>query len=659
MTTFGRGFQATLALTLLALCSPSAWAGDYDKELAEVKAGTRTEAKASWWGFNKEDSTKALQNAIDSGVKRLVVDNTGHDWSIEPVKLASNQEIVFEKGVVVIARKGAFKALDDSLFSARGRKNITLRGESDAILKMRKADYHDAATYSPSEWRNAISLLSSENITIKNLTIASSGGDGIYIGCQRGAPMNYSKDILIEDVVCDDHNRQGISVISVENLTIKDSVFKNTNGTAPKAGIDFEPNFQNERLVNCVLENCIFTGNGGAGVDFCLRSDMPVSIVMRNCRIYGNRRGVCYAVGKGKTSLSDNISLINCEIGGSAKANVKIQCANTNFLFKDCAIDNAVGNQSAIVISEMREHAGEGVVEFDNVKVTDNTTAHTPLSFSTRLVSPKVKIKGAISFTQPGTGTRLIDCAGSPEAAYFKTAGQVDFRNLTVSQTPVSVPANAIDAIIPVRYEGKFIQFAEKGKKIAFEMIGVRVGKNNKLISMRVKSPKGLEVINFKLEPVCSWKDLTNTGSWKRMEFVPEETGAYTIECVENRGNAFLIRSNAPGNGYLVENEFHMVCPKGKLFFQVPAGLKDVRIEVFGEQDESLSAALLNANGTTVHRLSNIEDPGLLSFKRIESSKSEIWAVEFSNAVEDSYMRIGDGLIPIVSETPASLPLLQ
>ncbi|NCU33686.1 MAG: right-handed parallel beta-helix repeat-containing protein, partial [Candidatus Moranbacteria bacterium] len=254
--------------------SSGLWAaGGHDKELAEIKEGQRIEAKASWWGFNKEDSTQFLQAAIDSGVKKLVVDNTGDDWVIEPVSLADDQEIVFEKGVVVIAKKNSFKKTTDSLFTARCKKNIILRGEGGVVLKMRKTDYHDVKFYAKGEWRNAISLLSSENIKIQNLTLLSSGGDGIYIGRVNGEKMNYCKNVLIDNVVCDDNNRQGISVISAENLIVRNSVFKNTRGAPPEAGIDFEPNEQGERLVNCLVENCRFEENNGKGIDMFLKTD--------------------------------------------------------------------------------------------------------------------------------------------------------------------------------------------------------------------------------------------------------------------------------------------------------------------------------------------------------------------------------------------------
>ena len=74
-------------------------AQDYTQERREVKDGKRTEAKASWWGFDKNNATKCLQDAINSGVKRLIVDNTGRDWILDRIVLASNQEIILKKNV--------------------------------------------------------------------------------------------------------------------------------------------------------------------------------------------------------------------------------------------------------------------------------------------------------------------------------------------------------------------------------------------------------------------------------------------------------------------------------------------------------------------------------------------------------------------------------
>lgn len=65
--------------------------------------------KASSFGFSEKDATACLQKAIDSGVKKLIVDNTGREWLVGPIRLRSGQEIVFADGVVVRALPARLK----------------------------------------------------------------------------------------------------------------------------------------------------------------------------------------------------------------------------------------------------------------------------------------------------------------------------------------------------------------------------------------------------------------------------------------------------------------------------------------------------------------------------------------------------------------------
>ncbi|OGV53637.1 MAG: hypothetical protein A2X49_06190 [Lentisphaerae bacterium GWF2_52_8] len=258
------------------------------EKLELVKAGKIAEARADWWGFNETDSTKSLQSAIDSGIKKLIVPNMGKPWIVNPIKLASNQEIVLEPGTIIEAIRGGFKGKNDCLFSARGGKNITISGK-DAILRMHKKDYQDKSQYEPAEWRMGIGLYSCENVKLSGLTIMSSGGDGIYIGnCRK--PLNYCKDIIIKDCVIDDNHRQGISVISVVNLLIENCVIKNTKGSAPQAGIDFEPNAKDERLFGITMKDCVFENNASAAVIICSHPGAdtePISINLENCKAIG------------------------------------------------------------------------------------------------------------------------------------------------------------------------------------------------------------------------------------------------------------------------------------------------------------------------------------------------------------------------------------
>jgi hypothetical protein len=279
-----------------------------------VMSGEHEEANAAWWGFEAGNATDALQSAIRSGARVLRVPNLGTPWRVDPIYLESDQEIIFEQGTVVAAREGSFQDGGDCLFLAEGKKNITLKGYG-AVLEMRKQDY-TRPPYRFSEWRHAISIRGSRNVRIHGLTIRSSGGDGIYV--RGGSGTLYSEDIEIRDAVLYDHYRQGISVISVRNLLVENCQLLNTGGTAPQAGIDFEPNRKDEYLINCLIRNCTIVGNRGPGVLAYLgklnKESAPVSIRVESSTIRRNRAAI-WIDGVGKKPKG-SITFIGNDISG-------------------------------------------------------------------------------------------------------------------------------------------------------------------------------------------------------------------------------------------------------------------------------------------------------------------------------------------------------
>jgi len=254
-----------------------------DQAIQETMAGKRTVANAAWWGYDIEDATQALQAAIDSGVKTLVVPYMGTPWVVRPLKLRSNLELVFEPGVLILAKKGEFQGGGDSLFSAINQSNIVIRGYG-ATLRMHKRDYQNPP-YKKAEWRMGIALRGCRKVLIEGVRVESTGGDGIYV--DGAGDLEWSEDITIRNSTAHDNHRQGISVISAVNLLIENCVFSNTWGTAPEAGIDFEPDSEKQRLVNCVVRNSVFENNNGNQILIYLkplsRKSAPVSIRFENC----------------------------------------------------------------------------------------------------------------------------------------------------------------------------------------------------------------------------------------------------------------------------------------------------------------------------------------------------------------------------------------
>ena len=110
----------------------------------------------------------------------------------------------------------------------------------------------NASAYTRAEWRHGIWIgdrfgaAGTRDITISGLRIESTGGDGVYIeGLKTGSVTN---------VTTDGCYRNGMSIISAENLLVEDCTFANTGargrwnggetltartgGTAPRAGVE-------------------------------------------------------------------------------------------------------------------------------------------------------------------------------------------------------------------------------------------------------------------------------------------------------------------------------------------------------------------------------------------------------------------------------------
>lgn len=264
--------------------------------VAEVDAGRRSVVNAAWWGFEAEDATAALQAAIDSPAQAVVVPDMGSPWMIRPVFLRSNLVFVLEDGAEILAKSMAFTGRNDRLLEVDDAENIIVWGYG-ATLRMRKEEY-SSAPYAEAEWRHALSFESVSNIGIYGIHTDNSGGDGIYLG-RGNREKPYCENVVIRDVVSTNNNRQGMSIVSAKDVTVESSVFANTQGTLPQAGIDFEPDQPWERLENIVVRDSVFFRNRGAGVQFFLwnmtEESVPVSVRIENSTFRGNTIGLLIA----------------------------------------------------------------------------------------------------------------------------------------------------------------------------------------------------------------------------------------------------------------------------------------------------------------------------------------------------------------------------
>lgn len=180
---------------------------------------------------------------------------------------------------------------------------LQLEGISNVIINnpVLRGD-RDNHTGNKGEWGMGINVLSSANVTINNPNISKFWGDGIYIGeisssNNRFKKKGPSKNVVISGGIIDHNRRNGISVISIKGLVIRDIQIQNTEGTNPMAGIDIEPNNNNQFLEDIDILNVKTKNNKKVGLKYVVGSflgkrERDVNINVENFIDEGSETGI-------------------------------------------------------------------------------------------------------------------------------------------------------------------------------------------------------------------------------------------------------------------------------------------------------------------------------------------------------------------------------
>jgi hypothetical protein len=227
-------------------------------------------------GYNGTDATECLQNALNQVANNpsapdtvIVRDrNAGgvNFWQIRPITISRPVILQINADVVLQAKVNEFKGKSDCLITVTAN-NVTIKGSSNTTSKlaMRKSDYQDSSKYTASEFRHVLNVRGVDNFTAKDLQLSTSGGDGIII--TESSTRSYCSNVLLDRIDSAFNHRQGFSLISAENFTANDCIFRNTSGTIPEAGIDIEPFNDTHRLKNVKFNRCQFNDNRGDNIN--------------------------------------------------------------------------------------------------------------------------------------------------------------------------------------------------------------------------------------------------------------------------------------------------------------------------------------------------------------------------------------------------------
>ncbi|MBE6371899.1 MAG: right-handed parallel beta-helix repeat-containing protein [Lentisphaerae bacterium] len=634
-----------LALTVAA-------AGPDQARIEEVRKGIRTEAIASWWGFDENDATDCLQNAVNSGAKILTVPNMGKPWIISrTIRLAGNQEIVLAKGTVIEAKKGAFKPTWLGLFLGSRLENFTLRGEGDNILRMHIDDYNDQKLYKLSEYRHGIYLAGCRNVRIANLTVRDTGGDGLAMGNRK----NPCRDVLIENVVFDNNNRLGISIVSGEDITIRKCSFLNARHMPPSGGIDMEPNFPDESISNILIEDCVFLNNKFNAVTVAVNnlnaSSKPVSVTLRNCRKTENNALALWvqAMKPAGSGCQGRIVIENCRLSNPlmftniTAEKFSIQIKDTELALPALTEVNELSRSAVAVISSGNHDREIGEIVFDNVRIVSPGSKRQALALrfdgSARCVTP---FKGTFLNNGKQVDFRPIVEQCRARLAELRSLKKPDLPDLN-SLVPVKGAAASVKTgRMPLRRRGIFLLQGTKGRQISFWTKVLKFYKSKG--DLVIESPSGRE-----LEKKTLSYEQTD---WLEHSFIPEETGIYQVKF--NPGiNALEIRSDFPSGLLAKDGETVLVKPCGRMYFTVPTGTDKFTFTVSARPGADVR--IIDPAGKIRAEKKKIASAEILPVRCKKSSEDQVWAIDIRQAVWETMIRMHAPLIPILSDDPATL----
>jgi hypothetical protein len=240
------------------------------------------------------------KNAVHTGFVTITggsSDSTtlgGGAWTVfkSPITIPSNTHIVFQD------RDSGVQCATSSLsngavFQLHAVSNVSFSGPGRII--------GDRVTHTGvgGESLMGIVVAGSSKVTIKDVHISNFWGDGILLGYDRlGNPCS---NVVIDNVICDNNRRQGMSVTAGTEVDVTNSGFINTNGTAPQAGVDIEPD-PGKNVSHIRFANCYFNGNAGDGFQVAPQNGTFVrGVMVTNCSALSNGRDGFFWGGDGST----------------------------------------------------------------------------------------------------------------------------------------------------------------------------------------------------------------------------------------------------------------------------------------------------------------------------------------------------------------------
>lgn len=378
--------------------------------------------RTSWFEIDVTDCTDTLDNIFNISKNcNIIIDNGTYNISSKNLPRTDNAtqySIFILKSNSRVILNGTINLLPNDLtnyqiFRLYNIENVIIEGNGKIIGDV---ETHTGTT---GEWGHGISISSSKNITVKDISISKCWGDGITVASYT--QDNLSSDITIDNIKSKYNRRLGVSIISGDGIKFINSTTEGNgtiNGTAPKMGLDIEPN-PNESLNHVLVDNCLIKDKGTVYIPTTATiEDLDYKLIIQNCNIpsqfniagpctfKGNRVRFAYVSNTRYSEVLDNHIYENLIFAGNASTPI----INTK----------VVGNN----ITPLNNAAHNAAIVFDGSAVTLDKVI-----FTNNIIDLTKKSNIALQKGKPTTGTLDIQkstiIGNKAEQQIYYTAGNI------------------------------------------------------------------------------------------------------------------------------------------------------------------------------------------------------------------------------------------
>jgi polygalacturonase len=270
-------------------------------------------------GNGVNDDTAAFQAAINalpsSGGTIVVPNGTYMINALTSINLRSNMRLSLYGGAYLDAIPN--NAQRYWIVKAWNVNNVEIEG---GYFVGERTQHQGTA----GEWGYDINIQGSNNVYVHDTTLSNSWGDGILVGgTGSGSTVVVSTGVTLNRVKSNNNRRQGLTIAPATQVYVVNSSFTGSNGTAPQAGIDIEPQTQGPTQ-QVRLENTTLSNNVGNGLEV---HESVTNLALNEVTSENNQGYGVYTDGpNGVTITNSNLSenyLFGVDISGNS-SNVSI-----------------------------------------------------------------------------------------------------------------------------------------------------------------------------------------------------------------------------------------------------------------------------------------------------------------------------------------------